>query len=137
MHSLVKATAITLPLLIIVGCKTTPEPEPEIVVITPPAIVQTCYPLAALKKNVTPAVIKRGFSIVSIDSPSQYYTDPETGKTVEIKTPSIETKTPYTKVVTPEVIYYTTPEGDVITDICELNKASDAVDAIKDPAPAQ
>ena len=103
------------------ACTTTPEPEPEI--ITPPEIVETCYPIASLEKVIIPAVTKSGFSIVSIENPPEYYVDPETGKTVTIQTPPIETKTPYTKIVTPEQIYYKTPEGEKTTDICELNEA--------------
>lgn len=105
------------------ACTTTPEPV-ETVHIEPP-VVQTCYPLASLEKVVVPAVTKSGFSIVSIESPPEYYIDPDTGKTVEIQTPPIETRTPWTKIVTPETHYYKDPEGAIVTDICELNAEVD------------
>ena len=111
--------AFLIPASLLSACASTPEPEPEIVIV--PQIVDTCIPIATLEKVVVPAVIKRGFSIVSIESPPEYYTDPKTGKTVTIQTPPIETKTPYSKVVTPEEIYYKTAEGERVTDICELN----------------
>ncbi len=101
------------------ACASTAEPETEIAIV--PQVVDTCLPIATLEKIVVPAVIKRGFSIVSIESPPEYYTDPKTGKTVTIQTPPIETKTPYSKVVTPEEIYYKTAKGERVTDICELN----------------
>lgn len=119
---------------IMAACATTPEPAPEVVEITPPAIVETCYPIASLEKVVVPAVVKRGFTIVSIESPSEYYKDPETGKMVEVKNPPIETKTPYSREIEPEKIYYKTPEGKLTTDICELNKAKPAVTTSTDGA---
>lgn len=101
------------------ACASSPEPV-EQVHIEPPA-VQTCYPIASLEKVTVPAVTKSGHSIVSIESSPEYYVDPETGKTVTIQNPPIETKTPWTKIVTPETHYYKNPEGTVVTDICELN----------------
>lgn len=103
------------------ACTTTPEPRGD--AIAPPEIVETCYSISSLEKVVIPAVTKSGFSIVSIENPPEYYVDPETGKTVTIQNPPIETRTPYTKVVTPEEIYYKTSEGERTTDICELNNA--------------
>ncbi|PHR57659.1 MAG: hypothetical protein COA43_11615 [Robiginitomaculum sp.] len=100
------------------ACVTTPKVE-EVVEIIPPEAVQTCYPVDSLEKVVIPAVIKRGFSIVSIENPDEYYTDPKTGETITIKNPPIETKTPYSKIVTPEKVYYKVPGGDTVTDICE------------------
>ncbi|MBL4869622.1 MAG: hypothetical protein JKX72_01575 [Robiginitomaculum sp.] len=113
-------TMAALPILTS-ACASMPKPEPE--KKPEPVIIETCYHLSALEKVVIPAVTKSGFSIVSIESPPEYYTDPKTGKTVTIIIPSIETRTPYTKTITPEEIYYKTPEGERITDICELRTA--------------
>ena len=103
--------------------------------VTPPPIEQTCYPVASLQKVVVPAVTKSGFSIVSIESPDQYIYDETTGKTIVVKSPPIETKTPYTTIITPEQIYYTNETGEVITDICEVNDST--VSAPPEPAPTQ
>ena len=89
--------------------------------------------MASLQKVVVPAVTKSGFSIVSIESPDQYIYDETTGKTMVVKSPPIETKTPYTKIVKPEEIYYTTETGEVITDICEVNASTISAP----PAPTQ
>ncbi len=121
MRNLVTFGLCTITTIGFAACETTPEPEAEL--IEPPAIIETCYPISSLEKVIIPAVTKSGFSIVSIESPPEYYVDPDTGKTVTIQNPPIETKTPYTKIVTPEEIYYKTPEGERTTDICELNKA--------------
>lgn len=107
------------------ACTTTPEPV-ETVHIEPP-VVQTCYPLASLEKVTVPAVTKSGFSIVSIENPPEYYTDPQTGETVTIQNPPIETREPWTKIITPETHYYKSPEGVVVTDICELNAEAEAI----------
>lgn len=131
MKTFTKTVALIMPLSVLAACASTPEPE--VVEITPPPIVQTCYPIASLQKVVVPAVTKSGFSIVSIESPDQYIYDETTGKTIVVKSPPIETKTPYTKIVTPEKIYYTTETGEVITDICEVNASTISAP----PAPTQ
>ena len=131
MKTVLRLTALALPLTVLAACASTPEPE--VVEVIPPIIEQTCYPVASLKKVVVPAVTKSGFSIVSIESPPSYYYDEATGKTTVIQNPPIETKTPYTKIVTPEEIYYTTETGEVITDICEANAST--ISAPPAPAP--
>ena len=51
MTTIFKTALLTMPLLVITACVTTPEPV-EVVEITPPPIEQTCYPIAALQKVV-------------------------------------------------------------------------------------
>ncbi|HFB54282.1 MAG TPA: hypothetical protein ENJ46_00035 [Hellea balneolensis] len=106
------------------ACASTPEVEQ--VEVKVPTIVQTCTPIAVLQKVVIPAETKSGFYITSIESPAEYYTDPKTGKRVEITPPPIESKVPYTKVIKEEEIYYTTKEGVRVDDICELHNEGEA-----------
>ncbi len=127
----------TLPALLILpvllsACSTTKKVEEAEAIFIPP-VVQTCYPVASLKKNVTPAVTKSGFSIVSIESPEEYVYDERTGKTTIIKHPPIQRKQPWTRIVEPEKIYYTTDQGTIITDICELNDAEETAEEITEP----
>ncbi|PHR91227.1 MAG: hypothetical protein COA69_11985 [Robiginitomaculum sp.] len=118
------ATLFLLPAIVfpvaLSACATV-EPEMDRISIDTP-IAENCYPIASLVKVTVPAVVKRGFSVVSIENPPEYYTDPETGKTITIQNPPIETKTPFSRIVTPEKHYYTTPKGELVNNICELNK---------------
>jgi hypothetical protein len=124
MQNFGKNTAVLFGLAALSACASTPEIEHVDVKI--PAIVQTCTPIAVLQKVVIPAETKSGFYITSIESPAEYYTDPDTGKLVEITPPPIESKVPFTKVIKEEEIYYTTKEGVRVDDICELHKESEA-----------
>jgi len=112
-------TALLTPLLVLGACATT-EIEAPVVVIAPP-VEQQCIPINTLRKVVTPAVTKSGFSIVSIETEDEMYYDPETEKWVTIKIPPIERREPWTKVVTPEKITYVDAQNKEVTDICELN----------------
>jgi len=116
---LIYTTALLTPLLVIGACTTT-GPEAPVLVIAPP-VVQKCIPINTLRKVVTPAVTKSGFSVVSIETEDEMYYDPETKKWVTIKIPPIERREPWTKVVTPEKITYVDAQNKEVTDICELN----------------
>jgi len=121
MKRLMKSLPLICALPILAACSTTKPVEVKEVVIVPP-VEQTCYPIASLKKVVVPAVVKTGFSIVSIESPPEYVYDERTGKTTVIQNPPIERREPWSKVVEPEKIYYTTQEGATVTDICEKDQ---------------
>lgn len=119
------ATLFLLPTLVFplaLSACATAEPEMDMISIDIPPAAENCYPIASLVKVTVPAVVKTGFSIVSIENPPEYYTDPKTGKTITVQTPPIETKTPYSRIVKPEEHYYTTPKGELVNNICELNK---------------
>jgi len=107
-------------LAILSACASTPEIETTEIIIPP--IEQGCYPVDILKKVVVPAVTKSGFYITSIENPPEYIYDEATGKTTIIQNPPIERKEPYTKIVTPEQIYYTTESGEKVNNICELKE---------------
>jgi len=124
MKLFIKILPVACLLPILSACTTTPPPVEEVVV---PPVEQTCYSVASLKKVVVPAVTKSGYSVTSIENPPEYIYDEATGKTTVIQNPPIERKEPWTKVIEPERIYYTTEEGEVITDICELNEATEMV----------
>ena len=113
-----KIILLILPIAVLSACASTPEPE-EIVVVQPPIVEQTCYPIASLEKVVIPQETKTMYSSVIIESPQEYYIDPETGERVEITAPPIEETQPHIVVVKEEEIYYQTAEGEVVTDICE------------------
>lgn len=117
-HALTKGASCLIPLIALGACTTTPELEEVVEIIAPP-IEQTCYPIASLEKVVIPAETKTVYGSTIIESPSEYYTDPETGEVVEVTKPPIEDVQPYTVVTKEEEIYYQTPEGAVVTDICE------------------
>lgn len=111
---------LTLPIFAI-SCATTPEEPVEEVIILPP--VQTCVSINELEKVVVPAVTRSGYQISTIESPSEYYTDPDTGEVIEIKNPPIERREPYTVIVEPEYFYYRNAAGEQVTDICEIEAA--------------
>jgi hypothetical protein len=132
-------TVLSLPILFLSACASTPEPV-EIVEVEVPVIEQTCYPIASLEKVVVPAVTKTMYSSVIIESAQEYYTDPETGERVEITAPPIEEVQPHIVVVKEEEIYYQTPEGEMVIDICEVNDStvkSLPVEPVVEPAPAE
>ncbi|MEE9272530.1 MAG: hypothetical protein V3U57_04605 [Robiginitomaculum sp.] len=113
-------TSLALSVSLLSACVTKPDPV-EIVEVTPPKIKQTCVLIGSLKKVVVPAVTKSGYSVTSIESPSEFYTDSKTGEVREYKVPPIENKVPYTRIIEPERIIYVNDENKEITDICELN----------------
>lgn len=114
---LTKSIAVLLPALFLSACASTPEPE--IVEITPEPIVQGCYPIASLEKVVIPAETRTVYGSTIIESPSEYYTDPQTGETVEITRAPVEEMQEYTVVTKEEEIVFQTSEGAKVTDICE------------------
>lgn len=116
-----KIVLAILPLTVLAACASTPEPE-KTIEVTPDPIIQDCYPLATLEKVVVPAVTETRYAITSVESPPDYYTDPDTGETVQIQNPPIRREEPYTITITPEKIYYKTSEGKITADICELNQ---------------
>jgi len=125
-----KTIAVVLPALVLTACATV-EPEPEIVEVTPEPIVQGCYPIASLEKVIIPEETRTVYGSTIIESPSEYVTDPQTGETVEIKKPPVEEVQEYTVVTKEAEIVYQTPEGEVVTDICELyeDESAPATDA--------
>ncbi|NNC37316.1 MAG: hypothetical protein HKO02_07660 [Hyphomonadaceae bacterium] len=127
-----KAIIIGLPLLVLSACASTPD-EPEIVEITPEPIQQGCYPIASLEKVVIPEETKTVYGSTIIESPSEFVTDPQTGETIEIKKPPVEEMQEYTVVTKEAEIIYQTPEGEVVTDICELYENTEEM---IEPAPA-
>ncbi len=93
---------VTLPVFF-AACETTPEPAPEVVVITPKPI-QTCAPVSALQQVIIPAETKIQFAITQIDNPPY---EP------------IERKVKQVKVVKQAEIIYVDSEGKQVLDICE------------------
>ena len=125
-----KTIAVVLPAFVFTACATV-EPEPEIVEVTPDPIQQGCYPIASLEKVVIPEETRTVYGSTIIESPSEYVTDPQTGETIEIKKPPVEEVQEYTVVTKEAEIVYQTPEGEVVTDICELYEDEETVE----PAP--
>jgi len=121
-----KTIAVVLPALVLSACATV-EPEPEIVEVTPDPIQQGCYPIASLEKVIIPEETRTVYGSTIIESPSEYVTDPQTGETVEIKKPPVEEVQEYTVVTKEAEIVYQTPEGEVVTDICELYEDEETV----------
>jgi hypothetical protein len=130
---LTKYVAVLFPVIVLGACASTPEPE--IVEIVPEPIVQGCYPIASLEKVVIPAETKTVYGSTIIESPPEYVTDPRTGETIEIKKSPVEQMQEYTVVTKEEEIIYKTPEGAIITDICELYEDEETVDP--EPAPEE
>ena len=128
---LTKFAAVLVPALVLTACASTPD-EPEIVEVTPDPIQQGCYPIASLEKVVIPEETRTVYGSTIIESPSEFVTDPQTGETIEIKKPPVEEVQEYTVVTKEAEIVYQTPEGDVVTDICELYEDEETVE----PAPA-
>ena len=126
--SLTKTIAVLFPALILSACASTPEPE--IVEITPEPIEQGCYPIASLEKVIIPAETRTVYGSTIIDSPSEFVTDPQTGKTIEIKKPPVEQTQEYTVVTKEAEIVYQTPDGEAVTDICELYEDDATVPAL-------
>lgn len=123
---------LVLPFTVLTACTTTPEPI-EIIEVKPPEIVQTCVSVNTLTRVVIPAETKSGFYITSIESPPTYRYDAETGKTVEVQTPPIESKVPYTKIIKSEQIIYVNSESKEITDICEPTDRTIVEELAPDP----
>lgn len=128
---LTKSLAIALPALVLSACASTPEPV-EVIEVTPEPIQQGCYPIASLEKVVIPEETRTVYGSTIIESPSEYVTDPQTGETVEIKKPPVEEVQEYTVVTKEAEIIYQTPEGEVVTDICELYEDTEGT---VEPAP--
>lgn len=101
-----------------------PEPKQEVVVVPQP--VQTCIPKSSLTKVVIPAEYKEGFATTSINVPSDFITDPDTGEVREIKYPPIENRQPYKTLIKPEQIFYVDDENREITDLCEDEDVTDS-----------
>jgi len=126
-----KVAAFCVPIALLTACASTPEQD-EIVEIEVPPIHQGCYPIASLEKVVVPAEYKTVRGATVIESPSEYYQDPDTGEMVEVKQPPIETFQEYQVLVKEEEIFYQTPTGEMTTDICE----NYPVGSEENPAPA-
>ncbi|GEM_PF-3558321 len=111
-----------IPVLALTACATTQQAKQ--VEVTPPP-VQTCVSINTLKKVVIPAVVKKGYSIVSIQGRTEQYYDPETKTWKTVTTPPIQRKEPWTKTIKPEQIIYVDENDKEVTDICELKDKQD------------
>jgi len=118
----IKVIGIATAALWVNACASTPELQT--VDIAAPTFENTCYPVNTLVKVVVPAVTKSGFYVVSIESPPEIYTDDRTGKTTEIPVPTISSRTPYTRIVEEEKIYYTTQNGVRVDNICQADESA-------------
>jgi hypothetical protein len=133
--TMIKVATFCLPLVILTACASTPEPE--VVEITPDPIHEGCYPIASLEKVVIPAEYKTVRGATIIESPSEYYKDPDTGEMVEIKQPPIEEVQEYQVKTKEEEIYYETPQGVRTTDICENYPVGSEENPAPAPAPTE
>ncbi len=97
--------------LVLTACKTTPEPEPPIVVEVPEPI-QTCMPISALEKVIIPEETETYIAITSIENPPY---DP------------IERKETLTRVVKEAQVTYVDSEGREVIDICSEDPATEEI----------
>jgi len=87
------------------ACKTVPEPIPEPVIVIPPEPIQTCAPVATLKKVTIPAETRVQYYSTGIDN----------GEYEDIESPKLKR----TIVIKPAQVFYVDSENREVLDICE------------------
>ncbi len=110
---MIKQFAIAgLTVLTLAGCKSTPEPIEEPVIVIQFDPIRNCYPIEMLTKVDIPAVTKNVTSIVLIDNPP--YEPIEREEVREI-------------VVEPARTAYVNPEGVEVENICPEEPVSETM----------
>lgn len=99
----IRSTLILTFGIMLASCETTPEPEPEVIVI-PPQPIRTCTPKSELERVVIPAKTEKFYAITEIENPPY---EPITRKEERIR------------VVEEEKVFYVNTAGQEVTDICE------------------
>lgn len=112
-HTLIIGAAI-----LIAGCQTTPEPEPEEIIVDPVSI-QTCTPISKLTKVDVPAETQTYTAIVMIDNPPYA---------------PIERREEQVRVIKEAQVIYVDSEGKEVLDICneEVQPATEETEAPTD-----